>query len=553
MSYVDKIKEAIKDYRYAFVFVPAFVLLLTDLIIGSTPVFDPLSEDFSAFALMFASAVCILGLFNAKEEHDRIKRTVLPVIAGAGILIFLETGTVWVIETVILVILLSLIDIRVSASGAFTLLCCVSGASFICAHKGFIRDYTFYGINAFGFRSLVFLVIAVLLEVVSAAILIILYHRKRETKKSIVYLIYAAAVSAVIVTASLKALNLHAAVEAGKYEIYPGNGSAGIEVRMEGFEDYDIELGSTAPSVFDITPEGDHYMITFDSYGVTKTLCVIDGNPFLGNYDQSADAHLWDIVSIPGTPYFTVTNAETGLVITAGEDGLKLSSGEPDETSYLRIGSENLDYFESTEEYAPYDLHDADITCSSGLTYSGSEVTTEGITVELNGRVLTEGVDYSLDHWDNYLPGTAHITVTGEGEYSGSCGADFEIVYDNNLDMPFYRNTADYVVNEYRMAYMRFPSPDEVYVMSQTLIDGDRTPDSVVWELYRNGTFDDNSDASFVEAVYRLMLLRNGSRGELENWIGALNSGYSRSDIISEISNSPDYQSIWHNFGAGFR
>jgi hypothetical protein len=74
----------------------------------------------------------------------------------------------------------------------------------------------------------------------------------------------------------------------------------------------------------------------------------------------------------------------------------------------------------------------------------------------------------------------------------------------------------------------------------------------VVWDAFYNGGFD-VSNAQLIEAVYRLMLLRNGSRDELSLWIAELDRGVSRQDVITAISESPDYQNIWHNFGNAYR
>ena len=156
-------------------------------------------------------------------------------------------------------------------------------------------------------------------------------------------------------------------------------------------------------------------------------------------------------------------------------------------------------------------------------------------------------------YWDNYLPGTAYIEVRGIGDYTGTCSKSFAIMYgDHMLDDPFYRDTSDYVIRVYRMAYLRYPSLDEVRSYVQVLVGSNRTPDSVIWEVYNNGGFVE-SDAAFIEAVYRLMLLRNGSRDELTLWINELRSGSTREDVIDAISVSPDYQNIWHNFGIGYR
>ena len=74
------------------------------------------------------------------------------------------------------------------------------------------------------------------------------------------------------------------------------------------------------------------------------------------------------------------------------------------------------------------DISSADISVSSipDQKYTGEEVTPK-ITVKRNGKVLTEGKDYSLNYINNKAIGTAKIMVRGIGNYSGSTVVTFEI------------------------------------------------------------------------------------------------------------------------------
>ena len=197
-------------------------------------------------------------------------------------------------------------------------------------------------------------------------------------------------------------------------------------------------------------------------------------------------------------------------------------------------------------------IANATVSGVSNKTYTGS-AQTQNPTVKVGDKTLVSGTDYELSYWNNYLPGTAWVDIAGKGDYEGTCGRSFGIIYDDPMcDDAFYRNTSDYVVRVYRMGYLRFPSIDEVKNMVQILVGSNRTPDSVIWEVYNNNGFD-CSNAQFIEAIYRLMLLRNGSRSELMNWIAELDGGATREDVIDAISVSPDYQNIWHSFGIGYR
>ncbi|MBP3809935.1 MAG: DUF4214 domain-containing protein [Clostridiales bacterium] len=552
-----QIRQKIKGIDPSLILnVPALVLLFASWFRGLTPVFDALPSEFDGIARLVAAFIGVLGIITNKRKGNDSLFVVIAILAASGLFLQFEMNISYVLDTALIALLAAQADLKTTSLTVFSFFSCVMGASYICAAKGFIRNYLLYGQNTYGFRSLVGLYSVISVIIISLAVTLYLWSVNKETLKYVIQFVYAVFVSALLVVAVLKALNLAAAVEAGNYQIYSRDTMLGIEVRMKGFDDYTVGLGEDEATGFDIVPDGDHYQISFDSYGVTKTLCVIDGSLFAGNYDQASSAYLWDINSVEGTPYFTVNNVETGLYITVSDDGeASLMAAPEGESDYLRIGSENNDYYEtvSSSDIPQNDMRLADITVSQTASYTGSAVNPEQVTVELDGTVLQEGRDYELSYWNNYLPGTAWVDITGKGDYEGTCGRSFEIIYDDPMcDDAFYRNTSDYVVRVYRMGYLRFPSIDEVKNMVQILVGSNRTPDSVIWEIYNNNGFD-CSNAQFIEAIYRLMLLRNGSRSELMNWIAELDGGATREDVIDAISVSPDYQNIWHNFGIGFR
>lgn len=58
--------------------------------------------------------------------------------------------------------------------------------------------------------------------------------------------------------------------------------------------------------------------------------------------------------------------------------------------------------------------------------YNGSARTIP-VTIEYNGNQLTENIDYTLTYKDNVNAGTATVTATGMGEYTGNISRQFEI------------------------------------------------------------------------------------------------------------------------------
>ena len=67
------------------------------------------------------------------------------------------------------------------------------------------------------------------------------------------------------------------------------------------------------------------------------------------------------------------------------------------------------------------------------VTAEPNEFTADGaakepaVTVTLDGATLKEGADYTVAYTNNIEPGTATVTVTGAGKYSGTASATFTI------------------------------------------------------------------------------------------------------------------------------
>ena len=50
-----------------------------------------------------------------------------------------------------------------------------------------------------------------------------------------------------------------------------------------------------------------------------------------------------------------------------------------------------------------------------------------GVTVKLNGKTLKNGTDYTVSYSNNTKVGTAKVTITGKGNYTGSVSKTFSI------------------------------------------------------------------------------------------------------------------------------
>jgi hypothetical protein len=121
-----------------------------------------------------------------------------------------------------------------------------------------------------------------------------------------------------------------------------------------------------------------------------------------------------------------VSQANTLKVVPAGS----VDRNNPD----IRIfGGERMPF-----DDVSYSIADADIieeTSSVGMlgafSYTGSSITPP-VTISMNGRMLTEGTDYTLTYGANKKIGKGKLTITGKGYYTGSRTLRFDIVPTSN-------------------------------------------------------------------------------------------------------------------------
>ena len=72
------------------------------------------------------------------------------------------------------------------------------------------------------------------------------------------------------------------------------------------------------------------------------------------------------------------------------------------------------------------DLSQAEISGLADYSYTGKEITPDP-TVKLSGKCLISGTDYTVSYSGNKKPGTATVTISGTGAYTGQATATFQI------------------------------------------------------------------------------------------------------------------------------
>ena len=99
------------------------------------------------------------------------------------------------------------------------------------------------------------------------------------------------------------------------------------------------------------------------------------------------------------------------------------SSSDPENTDDTSSDAENEE-----ETAAQIDLSSASVSLSkSSYSYTGSSIK-PAVTVKLSGTKLNEGTDYTVSYSKNKSIGTASITITGTGNYTGTAKKTFQII-----------------------------------------------------------------------------------------------------------------------------
>lgn len=125
----------------------------------------------------------------------------------------------------------------------------------------------------------------------------------------------------------------------------------------------------------------------------------------------------------------TVTVKDGNTVIPANEYTVTYGNNENAGTATVTISNVEGNYTVSgTANFTitAKPLTGAAVNASGTFTYSGNAHTPEP-TVTLGGKPLTKDTDYTVTYADNENAGTATITVTGKGNYSGTATGSFTI------------------------------------------------------------------------------------------------------------------------------
>ena len=177
---------------------------------------------------------------------------------------------------------------------------------------------------------------------------------------------------------------------------------------------------NTAPKtgsvVFTIV-DGDPQTLTFDSNTVTKTYGDANFVKAAANDRTNGGA----ITYASSNPEVAIVNASTGEVTLLKKGNTTITATAAAVPGMYASGTASYTLTVNAKA-----LSNSMIQSIASQTYTGSAIT-PAISVKDNGKTLALTTDYTVAYFDNTNVGTATVTITGAGNYSGTASKTFAI------------------------------------------------------------------------------------------------------------------------------
>lgn len=158
------------------------------------------------------------------------------------------------------------------------------------------------------------------------------------------------------------------------------------------------------------------------SYGVN--IGDISNGCLTTNTVNAAEGEIVKLYEKPDSGYFFKSLTVDGSDVTASVNSGHYSFVMPSHS--VAVGCT----FEKPA--AKIDINSVSMAAMKDEAYTGSPLKPD-VTMSYNGAYLTYGTDYTLSYADNKKVGTAAVTVTGKGIYSGSRKTSFTIIQTKSL------------------------------------------------------------------------------------------------------------------------
>ena len=131
---------------------------------------------------------------------------------------------------------------------------------------------------------------------------------------------------------------------------------------------------------------------------------------------------------------------DVGLVTVVGKGTVVITATVGDESDLTASCEVSVSGKQTSE--VPIDISAVEVLAINNQTYTGSAIT-PSVTVKDGDTILVKDTDYTVSYSNNVNAGTATVTITGKGNYSGTKEVTFTIVSKSFADA-----TVEDIVNQ---------------------------------------------------------------------------------------------------------
>ena len=195
---------------------------------------------------------------------------------------------------------------------------------------------------------------------------------------------------------------------------------------------------------------------------------------------------------------------------------------------------------------------DASIIIDSQI-YTGSPIE-PAVQVILGGEELEKDDDYTVTFTNNVAHGTATATIAGIGDYEGTVDVPFAINFgDSVADDSANAQSVAFVERLYTEIYGRRGTGSEITSWTGLIVSRQFSAKELVISFFNGPEFlaANHDNTTFVQILYRAVFGREADEGGLNAWVGVLNQGTPRSEVVDQFTSSDEFINMCATYGIG--
>ena len=201
-------------------------------------------------------------------------------------------------------------------------------------------------------------------------------------------------------------------------------------VSVHAYTPYNFCLNGSGTAVFSdsLKSEVDYLFDTINNKFLTKGIPVVIGETSASNKNNASERLKW-------VDYFYGKAASYGVPCVLWDNNAYTNPDKGEAHGHLDRNAlkwYDKSFVDRIVSYFPTskDVANATVSAISDKTYTGAAIK-PAVTVKLNGVTLKSGTDYTVSYSNNVNIGTASVTITGKGDYTGKKTVKFGIVPKN--------------------------------------------------------------------------------------------------------------------------